>query len=188
MFSFPAASQLIATNDAAIDKRVEFLQEHFSKFTPVQFQKDKNSEAAIQFLHVKENTFEYEGAYYCGFKFTVPEWLDGDFEWMYILAKTEANKNFSTRTLNWYIIPETGRSEGFEDFYHGGFSRYPKLKAEFPYTQIMTTQELDKDRLKPGKTYGIWFGFKEQDMPDIAFSMTINSERGAKEFGALPLQ
>lgn len=113
VFSFPAASQEAATKDqVAAEKRVDFLQQHFSQFVPVRFQKDTNSEAVIQLLHARKNLFEYEGAYYCGFKFTVPKWLDGDFEWMWLLAKTEANKDFISHTLNWYIIPET---EGQKD-------------------------------------------------------------------------
>src|SRR5258708_2776511 len=184
---FLAAGQDTATNDqATIQQRVQFLQRNFSKFVPAQFRKGTNSEAAIEVLKVKEKMFEHQGTYYCGFKFTVPEWLDGDFEWMYLFAKTEANKDFKTRSkFSWYIIPETGRSEGFEDYQIGGFSRYQKLKAQFPYTGTLVTQVLDKGRLKPGSTFAIWFGFKEQDLPDIAFAMTINSERGLKDFGAL---
>jgi hypothetical protein len=116
------------------------------------------------------------------------KWIDGDFEWMYVLAKTEANKDFSTSTLSWNIIPKSGRSEGFDDYWSGGFSGYIFLKAEFQYTHILITQNLDKDRLKPGQTYAIWFSFKEKDMPDIAFAMTIKSNRGTNEFGVLPLQ
>ena len=170
------------------ERRVEFLQRNFSKFVPVQFQKGTNSEAAIQILHVRENMFEFEGAYYVGFKFTVPEWLDGDFEWFYLFAKTETNKDFRSSTLNWYIIPETGRAKGFEYFQKADFPQYSGLKARFPYTHTLTTQDLDRGRLKPGKTYGIWFGFKERDMSDIAFAITIRSERGARDFGVLPLR
>lgn len=187
--SLSAASQEAATNeDAETEKRVVFLQQNFSKFVPVQFQKDTNSEAVIQILAVRENLFEGNGYYYCGFKFTVPEWIDGNFKWMFLLAKTEANKDFTTGTLSWYIVPETGRSEGFISFKQGGFSRYTKLKARFPQTQQLTTQGLVQHRLIPGKTYGIWFEFKERDLPDIAFAMTIDSERGRKEFGILPLR
>jgi hypothetical protein len=155
---------------------------------PVQFKKGPDSMADIQYLHMKDNVFEYRGFYYCGFQFTVPEWIDGDFEWMYILAKSEANKDFSTSTLSWYIIPKIGRMDGFDDYWSGGFSGYIFLKAKFQYTNILTTQSLDKNQLKPGQTYAIWFKFKEQDMPDIAFAMTINSNRGTNEFGALPLR
>ena len=189
VFSFSAASQETATNEqAVVEKRIEFLQHNFSKFVPVQFRKGTNSEAVIQLLPVRTNIFEYDGAYYCGFKFTVPEWLDGDFEWLYLLAKNETNKDFTTVTLSWFIIPETGRSQGFQYFQFFSLSSYPRLKVQFPYTQQVMRQDLDQDRLIPGKTYGIWFGFKEHDLPDIAFAMTISSERGAKDFGVLPLR
>jgi len=172
----------------ADDERLEFLQKNFPNFVPVQFQKGANGEAVIQYLHFNENKFVYLGKYYCGFKFAVPSWLDGDFEWLYILAKTEANKDFSTGTLQWYIIPENGHSEGFENFDQPRLANYPQLQRQFPYTHVLTTQDLAAKRLKPGKTYAIWFALQEKDPPDIAFAMTINSKRGTNEFGALPLR
>jgi hypothetical protein len=44
------------------------------------------------------------------------------------------------------------------------------------------------NRLEPGKTYGIWFVVQEKNYPDIAFAMTIKSNRGTNEFGVLPLR
>jgi hypothetical protein len=172
----------------ADDERLEFLQKNFSNFVPVQFHKGANGEAAIQYLHFNENKFGYLGRNYCGFKFTVPAWLDGDFEWLYILAKTEANKDFNTKTMQWYIIHEHGRSGGFDNYDPGSLANYPLLQRQFPYTHTLITQNLAMNRLEPGKTYAIWFGFQEKAPPDIAFAMTINSERGTNEFGALPLR
>lgn len=190
LFSFFSTAQEPATNtDAPVEKRVEFLQRNFSKFVPFEFKKSTNSTAAIQTLHARENTFVYDGTNYCGFKFTVPEWLDGDFEWMYLFAKTETNQTFRTRgPFSWYIIPEIGRSKGFKYYQADPVSFHPQLKARFPYTGTVTIQSLNRERLVPGKTYGIWFGFNDQDLPDIAFAMTIDSDRGAKEFGILPDQ
>jgi hypothetical protein len=172
----------------AEDERLEFLQKNFSNFVPVQFHKGANGEAAIQYLHFNENKFVYLGKYYCGFKFTVPSWLDGNFEWLRILAKTEANKDFSTRTLQWYIIPENGRSTGFQDVNSDSLTNYPVLQKQFPYTHTLITQHLAMNLLEPGRTYAIWFALQEKDPPDIAFAMTINSKRGMNEFGALPLR
>jgi hypothetical protein len=187
--AFAAADKAPEPEDeSTIEKRIECLQRNFAKFVPVQFHKGTNGEAAVQFLPVKTNVFECEGTYYCGFKFTVPEWRDGDFEWFYLLAKTDANKDFTSPTLHWFIVPEKGRSQGFQYFQRSDLSRYARLKTQFPHTQKVTVQDLDQDRLIPGKTYGIWFGFKERDLPDIAFAMTISSERGEKEFGVLPLR
>lgn len=172
----------------AIDRRNEFLQRNFAKFVPVQFRKGANGEAAIQYLHVRENRFEYNGRFFAGFRFTVPQWIDGDFEWMQILAKTEAGKDFDSTTFEWYIVPESGQSKGFEYFSHERVANYPYLHERFPFTHGFYVQSLDQKRLEPGRTYAIWFGFKEQNMPDIAFAMTIGSERGIKEYGKLPLR
>src|ERR1051325_11131236 len=95
VFSFSAVGQDSATNEPDVaEKRVEFFQQNFSKFVPVHFQKDTNADAVMQFLPVSTNLFEYGGAYYCGFRCTVPQWLDGDFEWLYLLAKTGTNQDF----------------------------------------------------------------------------------------------
>ena len=57
---------------------------------------------------------EHDGAYYCGFKFTIPPWLDGDLEWMFVMAKTEAQKDFISHSTSWYILPENGHNWGFD--------------------------------------------------------------------------
>jgi hypothetical protein len=187
VFPLLAATLEIPKEDAAaIDRRNEFLQQNFSRFPTAQFMKDQNSEAAIHILPVKESIFEYEGWCFCGFKFSVPVWLDGDFKWMFLLAKSETNQSFVVKRITWYIIPETGRSEGFTNGWRGFVDDYPDIKALFPYTAGINVQSLPQNRLKPGSNYAIWFRFEERDMPDIAFSMTIQSERGAKEFGFLP--
>src|SRR5678815_333291 len=73
----------------AAENRVVFFQKNFSKFAPVKFLPATNSEAVIQVLDVQKYMFKYEGSNYCGFRFTIPEWLDGDFNWMFLLDKPE---------------------------------------------------------------------------------------------------
>jgi hypothetical protein len=169
--------------------RRSFFQRNFSKFVPVTFQKDPRGEAMIQVLPVHANLMQFGDKYYCGFRFTVPEWLDGDFEWLHVLDKSESQKNFSTApdSFGWYIIPQDGKSDGFEDYETCHVQTYPDLEKRFPYTHTFFTQGLDMARLQPGKTYAIWFGFLEKDLPDIAFAMTVSSARGEAEFGKLPL-
>ncbi len=191
LFSLSSPGLEIATNAQATadQKRIEFLQQNFSRFVPVQFKKDTNSLAAIQFLHSRDSLFELDGTNYFGFKFTAPPWLDGDFEWMFLRDKTQTTRDYTSGRFDWYIIPETGRSKGFQDYMPDRVSRYPQLHARFPYTHSMIIQSLSSDRLQPGKTYAIWFGFSTNlDLPDYAFSITIDSDRGAQEFGALPLR
>jgi hypothetical protein len=172
---------------AAAAKRIAFFQQNFSKFEPVSFLKATNSDTIIQAHHVRTNIFKYEGTNYSGFRFTVPEWLDGDFEWIFCLDKTEAQRDFYATNFHWFIVSETGPSKGFTHFYSGKVALYPKVKARCPYTNGMFEQTLDQERLRPGRTHAIWFSFANDDMVDIAFAMTIGSQRGHREFGALPL-
>jgi hypothetical protein len=139
----PRVTQKSSGNDrASIERRNQFLQQNFSRLVSLPFQPAMNSEAAIQYLRFKENLFEYEREYYCGFQFTVPEWIDGDFTWIYLLAKTETNKDFSIRGPRWYILPKTGQSKGFDDFDSQRVASYPHLQERFPYTHDVTVQDL----------------------------------------------
>ena len=168
-------------------RRVKFLQKHFDVFAARDFQPAQNGQAVIQRLPVQGHTVDFNDMHYCGFKFTVPEWLDGDFEWIYLLIKSEEQKNFFAKKSEWFIIPEHGESEGFQYFRTDSVATYPQLKRQFPFTSNLLIQDLSMDRLQPGKTYAIWFAFQEDNVPDVAFAITIDSERGRKEFGALPL-
>lgn len=70
------------------------LQQNFSKFVPVKFQKDTNGEVVFHQLRVSQNLLEFgDKRYYCGFQFTAPDWMDGDIHWTFLLNKTEKQKN-----------------------------------------------------------------------------------------------
>lgn len=166
----------------------EFIQTNFAKLVPFRFQKDANGAASLQRLNVRGNMIERGRMYYCGFKFTVPAWADGNLKLMYVMAKTEAEKNFSVTYMNSDIIPENGPSVGSFEFLREDLASYPQLGARFPYTRKVTTQDFDVNHLEPGKTYGIWFEFDNKNLSDITFAMTIDSPRGTKEFGTLPLR
>jgi TolB-like protein len=165
----------------------EFLQKNFSKFAPVEFAKEGPETAKFQRVLVKESTFDYMGYHFCGFRFTTPEWLDGDLRWMHILAKTEEQKDFSTRT-RWNIIPKSGRMRGFSSYSWFSVADHLKLKERFPYTQKGFLQSLPVADLQPDQEYAIWFAHKEDNVPDIAYSLTISSRLGYGHFGMLPLQ
>ena len=78
----------MSSHQSGLNPRDEFLQHNFSKFVPVDFQKEPGGGALIQHLQVDRNLFMFGASFYCGFKFTMPSWLDGDFRWMNLLAKT----------------------------------------------------------------------------------------------------
>jgi hypothetical protein len=170
-----------------IERRIKFFQEHFNQFVPVRFEPTTNISSVIQKLKVKEHTFDFEGKHYCGFRFTVPEWSDGDFWWLNLLDKKPYQKDFTTQDFEWYIVPEKGRMTGFSFYSFEEVRSIYSLFQSFPNTVHFFYQKLDKDRFIPGATYAIWFGFKEADLPDIAFTLTIDSNRGHKEFGGLPV-
>ncbi len=168
--------------------RREFFQKQFSKFVPVQFGMDGPRLAKMQRVSVRVNRFDYQGQHYCGIRFTTPAWTDGGLKWMHILAKTEAQKDFGTTTFQWDIISKSGRMQGFETYYNLDVGSYEQLKRQFPHTHTAIMQSLPKEYLKPGQEYAIWFGFKEDDLPDIAFALTIESSNGYFVLGALPIE
>jgi TolB-like protein len=182
------ASDTPPQEDARVARRREFFQQNLAKFIPAKFEKDGPQLALIQRVAVKDNLFDYEGKHYCGFRFTAPPWMDGDLQWMHILAKTEVQKDFSARGFEWYIIPKSGRMKGFEDYNRLRVEDYQQLARRFPNTKTVFRQNLPWAYIRPGEEYAIWFGFEESDLPDIAFAITIASHRGYSQFGILPLQ
>jgi hypothetical protein len=180
--------QQLMKEDAEITARREFLQANFDKFVPVKFEFDGLEFAQIQTLSIQKNKFDYDGKHYCGFRFVVPPWFDGDFTWMHILAKTEAQREFSAKGFGWYIVPRSGKIAGFHNYQTLEVAKYPRLKQRFPYTNRFYCQYLPKRRLKAGQEYAIWFDFNESNLPDISFALTISSERGRKEIGDLPVR
>ena len=106
---------------------------------------------------------------------------------MYLLAKTQSEKDFSAKGMSWSIIPQHGAMNGFEDYDSLKVQDYPQLARRFPYTSKVTVQELSRRRLRGGHEYAIWISFQEKNPPDIAFALTIQSERGSKQLGVLPL-
>ncbi len=174
--------------EVVAEKRYEFFGEHFVNAVPVEFQKGPQGEAAIQRLQVKDNMLEHDGAYYCGFKFTIPPWLDGDLEWMFVMAKTEAQKDFISHSTSWYILPENGHNWGFDKLRSDKVKNYTELQQQFPYTSSLQIEEVLRKHLTPGQTYAIWFEFREKEYPDIALAMTINSDQGKEKIGDLPLK
>jgi hypothetical protein len=145
-----------------------------------------NGLARLQRLSVKDMLFESESNYYCGIKFTVPPWLDGDLEFMYASANNEAEKDFTAEPMESNIISETDDTAAFHDFEVENLADCPQFQQQLPYTKKTLIGHLDMNNLNPGKTYGIWFGFNETNFPDIAFAITIESQRRSTEFGEFP--
>jgi len=172
---------------ALAEERQAVVQKNFRSFVPVEMKKGADGCAALQRVALRENMIEHNGLYYCGFRFTIPAWLDGDLEWMFVLAKTEAQKAL-TVDETWGLMPEDGPWAQPEGFVRDELHNYPALQRQFPYTHTVITQTFLKDQFQPGKSYAVWFELHEKDHPDIACAITIHSPRGTNEFGALPLR
>lgn len=190
--AWPALAQTKLTPEEITSARNRdvFLQRNFTNFQSLNFKPATNSETVIQRLKVNQHMVgTFKGRRYTGFRFTVPEWIDGDFEWMYFHLTNEANKNRRVRA-SWFIVPEQGDMEkGFEDYVFKPLTAYPLLKERFPNSREAYRQTLSRDRLQPGRRYAIWFCYLDSsNVPDIAVALTIDSGRGHKEFGTLPLK
>jgi hypothetical protein len=199
----PAPAQDEAADKAvAVKKLTEFLQQNFNKFVPYQFKTSTNEcdtitdpslhlrfkhiySSAVQILPVKPNLFEHEGMYYCGFQFTVPEWFDANFNMFFLLAKNEQNKDVIQTNFTWACIPKSGPQVLMNYCEKRPLSDYPVLKKQFPYTSDIIFQNVDEERLEPGRTYAIVFRFNQTNAQDIAFSISVDSTRGYKEFGII---
>jgi hypothetical protein len=175
-----------SVGETSIDLRRQFLQNNFSKFMPVQFQKDENGLVLLQRLPVKGNLFGSGSNYYCGFKFTAPLSFGGDLGLVYALANNEAEKDFTAKPIESNIISEKGDTATFYDSDVENLADWPQFQKQLPYTKSMLVRHLDKNGLQRGKTYGIWFGFNETNLPDIAFAIIVDSLRGRKVSGEFP--
>jgi hypothetical protein len=77
---------------------------------------------------------------------------------------------------------------GFDAFHRDDLHKYPQLHAKLSNSRTMNFMTVSRDHLQPGRTYAIWFSVEEENHPDIAFAITIDSARGAQEIGPLPIQ
>lgn len=167
---------------------IDFLRSDFSKFVPVQFKKGPDGNAELQRLPVQENMFfSSDQSIYFGIKFTLPQWCDGDFQWMYALAKTRQNAPFSSRDPEGFIAEDGGDNISFDPMLVDDVNNYPHLHEIMPYSHSLQIQTIGRESLEPGKSYAIWFNTRRGDYPDILFAMTINSKRGLNDYGTLPL-
>ena len=173
---------------AAGEERLAFLQKNFGSFVPIKLNKGTNGYAAVQILPVRGHLIEHDGLYYCGFRFTMPAWLDGDLEWMYALAKGVAQKDFTAGETWWGVVPEAGPWAHSDKNFRLELQDYRGLRQQFPYSHSLNVQTFSRDQLQPGKSYVVWFALQEKDHPDIAYAMTIRSPRGTNELGPLPLR
>jgi hypothetical protein len=171
-----------------IDERREFLQANFTNFVPLPLKLGKNGEATIHRFRISTNVIGvFQQARYAGFRFTVPQWIDGDFEWMYMHLTGPGTKGRYI-PANWMIIPEKGEMKGFTGYDLKPLTEFPELAKRYTNSTQVFIQTLPRANFKPGERYAIFFSHFEAKSPDIGIALTINSERGHRLYGLLPLK
>lgn len=170
---------------AEAEQRRTFLQNHFAQFPVISFQPATNGEAVIQRFRINQYIVgKIKLERYTAFRFTVPEWIDGDFEWLFLyLTKADTDPR---QRVYWGIVPEQGDMENFRSYDLKALTDFPRLKERFPNSSEVFVQPLSRQSLVTGQTYAIWFSYSDVKVPEVALAMTINSERGHMEFGKLP--
>lgn len=171
-----------------IDDRREFLQANFTNFVPLPLKLGKNGEATIHRFRISTNVIGvFQQARYAGFRFTVPQWMDGDFEWMYMHLTGPGTKGRYI-PANWMIIPEKGEMKGFTGYDLKPLTEFPELAKRYTNSTQVFIQTLPRANFRPGERYAIFFSHFEAKSPDIGIALTINSERGHRLYGVLPLK
>lgn len=103
-----------------------------------------------------------------GFRFTVPARAHHeDLVWGFALPGD---------LKEWYIVPQTGSMEGFENYNFTSKGDYLREKPLLPMNaNRLILQHLAGDRLKDGQTYLIWFGFGNYNAPGMSVIFTFTN-------------
>ena len=110
---------------------------------------------------MKKNEIKLKGAYYAGFRFKMPEWLDGDFKWFHVLDKSEDRKD-ACLNFRFNIRRRDVNSPLFRKFETINVAAFRDLKARFPYSNRFLRQSLERSRVTPGQEYMIWIRYHDK--------------------------
>lgn len=160
-----------------------WLRENREKFPLISLKRDQIPFASIHTLPTGQSELKYNERFFTGFRFSTPEWSDGPMQWMFSIPGAEEQ----SEGLQWFIVPEKQTEEEL----HLARVRYtknlfPKFQKLFPDCESFYQQWIQKEELEASAIYIVYFSFPRETMPEIRFSVTIDSERGLGEYGMLP--
>lgn len=165
-----------------ITDREEFMKYLYDRLPVLPFEKGKDGRAKLHIIDVKKSEIKWKGENYVGFRFKMPEWLDGDFKWFHVFDKTEDRKDaFFNYSYN--IRKRDVNRPLFRKFQTVNVAAFRDLKARFPHTNRFLRQSLERSHFTPGEEYMIWIRYPYEDMINFALSIGIDSPRGLKEYG-----
>ena len=144
------------------------------------------TETAFQIFRANDHVIgEFEGYHYCGVRFTLPKWMDGDFEYAFVHMYRSPRELRQRPAYLWKVTAERGLDPVVENPDRVFFQDFPETQARFPYTEKGYTGSVKRKFLRPGQTYVFWWGSTKAVVSDMALAFTIVSERGRKEFGEI---
>ncbi|HTV42546.1 MAG TPA: sigma-70 family RNA polymerase sigma factor [Candidatus Sulfotelmatobacter sp.] len=106
---------------------------------------------------------------YFGFRFKVPPRTnDENLVWAFVDPDI-----FSTFT-GWYILPQTGTMDGFEDYFYRPKNLYHAADFSWPIGgRLLILQTLPGNCLEDGQSYLIWFGFTKKHPNRMSLAFTF---------------
>jgi hypothetical protein len=180
-----------STDWAQSPSSTRFIQQQQTNFPALSFLKPTNGNETL-FQRVKAGSHvagPFKGKYYSGVRFTVPAWMDGDFEFALVHLYRNAQELRLRPGYSWGVAPEKGQFYGLGEIERVVFEDLPETQARYPFTEKAYTAGAKLRHFVPGKTYVLWqshyWNGNEGVLPDFALAMTIVSERGRREFGEI---
>jgi hypothetical protein len=164
-----------------------FVLGHWTNFPLVAFSPPTNK-TETAFLDFKANDHvvgPFQGRRYAGVRFTLPRWLDGDFEYAFVHVYRNAQDQQERGGYSWQMMTEQGLVPVMGNTDRVFFNELPEMHERFPFTEKGYTGAVKREFLQPGQTYVFWWNYTRAGIPDMALAFTIISDRGRKEFGEI---
>jgi len=150
-----------------VSKRDQQLQNSFLHFPLLTAVTNSAGRPAFETLTLT-NPVLIGGKKYYGFRFNVPPRTNReDLVWSFVLPEPPS-------FTGWYILPQTGRMEGFENYFYIERNIFPDEDALTPSNgSRLILQSLSGDALENGQSYLIWFGFKGGNPAHVSLAFTF---------------
>jgi len=164
----------------------KFLADSRDQFKEVELRRGTPPFSVIHDLAPATKPVEFEGKFFTGFRFMMPEWLDGPLVWLFTIPGPEAEVDRAKPGYRWFLVPEEGSAKITIQGSRYYNKTFPKFRELFPGCESFTQQFIYQEGLVPGKRHLMWFSFPTREIPPIRFALTVWSPRGQAELGMLP--
>ena len=174
----------LASIRLAAEEPADTLQRHLERFPRVTLGKDERHQARVALLDPPQAPLAIDGSYYHGFRLTVPDWIDASLVLMLVTPQPFV---FKEGEFTSSIIPVEGGADFPVTLSSFPIRPFEHLATRFPSAGNFFQQEIASESLVPGKEYLICYRFTKPNIPKVAVALTVNSARGARELGRLPI-